>query len=366
MTETLPIRLTPSDHPLPAADRAARMTDPGFGRVFTDHMVTIRWTREHGWHDAELRAYGPLTLDPAAVGLHYGQSIFEGFKAYRHPDGSVATFRPEANALRFQASARRLCLPELPVDTFVAAVDALVRQDREWVPQDPLQSLYLRPFMLATETLLTVHPADEVLFVLIAFPAGDYFPRGVEPVHVWVTQQYVRASPGGTGAAKCGANYAAGLLAQVEAAEQGCDQVVWLDAVERRWVEELGGMNLYFVHGSGPGARVVTPRLTGTLLPGVTRDSLLTIAADLGHPVEESRVSLDDWRRGCADGTVTEVFACGTAAVVTPVASVRTPDDVWSVGDGSPGPVTMRLREALLAVQTGRAPDPHGWLHRVD
>jgi branched-chain amino acid aminotransferase len=361
--EGLEIRVEPSGHPMPADERRARTAAPGFGRVFTDHMVTVRWIRERGWHGARLSAYGPLALDPASVGLHYGQSIFEGFKAYRQPDGSVAAFRPDANARRFQASARRLCLPELPVGDFVAAVDALLRQDGDWVPDDPRQSLYLRPFLLATETVMTVRPADECLFVLIAFPAGDYFPRGPEPVSVWVTEQYVRAWPGGTGAAKCGANYAAGLLAQAEAAEHGCDQVVWLDAVERRWVEELGGMNLYFVTGAGADAHILTPRLTGSLLPGVTRDCLLTIAGDLGLPAEETRISIQNWEQGNRDGSITEVFACGTAAVVTPVGSVRTPDAAWTVGDGTPGPVTLRLREQLLRIQTGREPDTHGWLH---
>jgi branched-chain amino acid aminotransferase len=361
----IPLRVVPNERPVPAPERRRRMADPGFGRVFTDHMVTARWTRDGGWQNATLQPYGPLGLDPAAVGLHYGQSVFEGFKAYRQPDGGVAAFRPEANALRFQASSRRLCLPELPVDLFVDAVDALVRQDRDWVPDDPRQSLYVRPLLLATEPQLVVRPADEVLFVLIAFTAGDYFPRGVQPVTVWVTQEYVRASPGGTGAAKCGANYAVALLAQTEAAEHGCDQVVWLDAVERRWVEELGGMNLYFVRGRGADATVMTPALTGTLLPGVTRDSLLQLAAGLGLRVQEGRISVDEWRQGCADGSVTEVFACGTAAVVTPVASVRTVEGDWTVGDDSPGEVTMRLREQLIGIQTGRLPDEHGWLHQI-
>lgn len=361
----VPLRVLPNERPVPAQERARRMADPGFGRVFTDHMVTVRWTREQGWHDAVLQPYGPLGLDPAAVGLHYGQSVFEGFKAYRQPDGGVAAFRPEANALRFQASSRRLCLPELPVDLFVSAVDALVRQDRDWVPDDPRQSLYLRPLLLATEPQLVVRPADEVLFVLIAFTAGDYFPRGVAPVSVWVTRDYVRASPGGTGAAKCGANYAVALLAQSEAAAQGCDQVVWLDAVERRWVEELGGMNLYLVRGRGVEASLLTPPLTGTLLPGVTRDALLALAADLGLDAQERPVSVEEWRDGCLDGSISETFACGTAAVVTPVGSVRTADGGWTVGDGGPGEVTMLLRDRLIGIQTGRLPDPHGWLRPI-
>ncbi|WP_055590997.1 branched-chain amino acid aminotransferase [Peterkaempfera griseoplana] len=361
----LKIELKPSSNPLSAAEREARLANPGFGRVFTDHMVTIRWTEGRGWHDAQLVPYGPLEIDPANMTLHYGQSIFEGLKAYRRADGTVATFRPTANAERFQASARRLAMPELPVETFVEAVELLVQQDVDWVPSRPEQSLYLRPFMFATEVGLGVRPANEYLFMLIASPAGAYFPGGVKPVSVWLSEEYVRAAPGGTGAAKCAGNYAASLVAQAQAAEHGCDQVVWLDAVERRWIEEMGGMNLYFVYGEGDSARIVTPELSGSLLPGITRDSLLRLASDLGHPTAEARISVDDWKSGNADGTLTEVFACGTAAVITPVGSVKSTRADWTVGAGEPGPVTMRLREALLAVQTGQAPDTHGWMHTI-
>ncbi len=355
------IELKPSSHPLSPAERERILADPGFGRHFTDHMVTIKWTEGRGWHDAQLVPYAPLPIDPANMTLHYAQSIFEGLKAYRQPDGTVATFRPEENAKRFQDSARRLAMPELPVETFIEACDALVRQDKEWVPGSGEQSLYLRPFMFATEVGLGVRPSNEYLFVVIASPAGAYFPGGVKPVSVWLSQEYVRAAPGGTGAAKCAGNYAASLVAQAQAAEQGCDQVVWLDAVERRWIEEMGGMNLYFVYGN----RILTPRLTGTLLPGITRASLLEIAADLGYEVGESRISVDDWKDGNADGTLTEVFACGTAAVITPVGSVKSTTGNWTVGDGQPGEVTMKLRKALLDIQTGAAEDTHGWMHRL-
>ncbi|MEU1542791.1 branched-chain amino acid aminotransferase [Actinacidiphila glaucinigra] len=353
------IELKPSSHPLPHAQREAILASPGFGRHFTDHMVTIRWTEGRGWHDAELVPYAPLSIDPANMTLHYAQTIFEGLKAYRQPDGSVATFRPEANAERFQASARRLAMPELPVETFIAAVDALVSQDKEWVPSQGEQSLYLRPFMFATEVGLGVKPANEYLFMVIASPAGAYFPGGVKPVSVWLSEEYVRAAPGGTGAAKAGGNYAASLVAQAQAIEHGCDQVVWLDAIERRWIEEMGGMNLYFVYGD----RIVTPELTGSLLPGITRASLLRIAADLGYEVSEGRISVDDWKNGNADGTLTEVFACGTAAVITPVGSVKSTRADWTVGDGGSGEVTMKLRKALLDIQTGQSPDVHGWMH---
>ena len=359
------IEWKPTSNPLADAERAARLADPGFGRYFTDHMVTARWTEGRGWHDAELVPYAPIELDPAVMVLHYGQSIFEGLKAYRHADGSIKLFRPWENARRFQRSARRLAMPELPEDLFIEAIDALVQADAAWVPSEPDHSLYLRPFMFATEVGLGVRPANSYLFMLIAAPAGAYFKGGIKPVTVWLSEEYTRAAPGGTGEAKCAGNYAASLIAQAEAAAKGCDQVVWLDAVEHRFVEEMGGMNLYFVRGSGADARVMTPALTGTLLPGVTRDSLLALAADLGFGAEEGRISTDEWRAGNASGEITEVFACGTAAVITPVGEVRSTSRSWAVADGQPGPVTMRLRAALLDLQTGAAPDAHSWLRSV-
>jgi branched-chain amino acid aminotransferase len=356
-----------SRNPVPrsAEERAAILAEPGFGRYFTDHMVRADWTATEGWSDGEVVPYGPLTLDPATMVLHYGQEIFEGLKAYRQPDGSIATFRPTANAARFARSAQRLGMAELPAELFVESIRALVDVDRDWVPTGPAASLYLRPFMLATEVGLGVRPANSYAYLLIASPAGAYFPRGVQPVTVWLCTEYTRAAPGGTGEAKCGGNYAASLVAQAQAAAQGCDQVVWLDAVEHRWVEEMGGMNLYFVYGSGSSARIVTPALTGTLLPGITRDSLLTVAEDLGYAAEEGKISTDEWRAGNASGALTEVFACGTAAVITPVGAVKSAHGDWMVGNGSPGPVTMQLRQRLLALQTGQEPDPHGWMHRL-
>jgi len=366
MPTSVPIERKPTATPLSPADRTARITDPGFGRVFTEHMVSIRWTEGRGWHDGQLQPYAPLELDPATMVLHYGQSIFEGLKAYRQPDGSIATFRPEQNARRFQRSARRLALPELPEETFLEALEALVAQDRDWMPSGAEESLYLRPFMIATEVGLGVRPSGEVQFLVIASPVGAYFPRGVQPVRVWLSEDYVRAAPGGTGEAKCGGNYAASLVAQAQATAEGCDQVVWLDAQERTWVEEMGGMNLYFVYaGTNGPPRIVTPELSGSLLAGVTRDSLLTLATDLGYVAEEGRIDVDSWRAGNADGSLTEVFACGTAAVITPVGSVKSTTAQWSVGDGEPGPVTMRLREALLGIQHGTAPDTHGWMHTL-
>ncbi|MFD5508018.1 branched-chain amino acid aminotransferase [Streptomyces sp. NPDC127051] len=353
------IELKPSSNPLSDAEREAILASPGFGRHFTDHMVTIKWTEGRGWHDAELVPYAPLSMDPANMTLHYAQTIFEGLKAYRQPDGTVASFRPQANAERFQTSARRMAMPELPADLFIEACDALIKQDSAWVPSSGEASLYLRPFMFASEVGLGVRPANEFLFMVIASPAGAYFPGGVKPVSVWLSEEYVRAVKGGTGAAKTGGNYAASLVAQAQAAEQGCDQVVWLDAVEHRWIEEMGGMNLYFVYGD----RIVTPELTGSLLPGITRDSLLTIARDLGYTAEEGRISTEDWKRDNENGTLTEVFACGTAAVITPVGSVKSERANWTQGTGEPGEVTMKLRKALLELQTGRTADTHGWMH---
>ncbi len=359
MPSELTIDLAPSTSPRSAEERARLLADPGFGQVFTDHMVTISYASDRGWHDARLTAYGPLTLDPATSALHYGQAIFEGLKAYHQADGSVALFRPDMNAARFQRSARRLAMAELPTELFLESVQALVRADRDWVPTKPGEALYLRPLEFAVDPFLGVRPSLEYRYLLFASPAGNYFPGGVRPVSVWLSTEYVRAAPGGTGEAKCAGNYAASLVAQAQAAEHGCDQVVWLDSAEHRIVEEMGGMNLFFVHADG---RLLTPELTGTLLPGVTRESILTLGRDLGLEPVEGRISTDDWERGAAAGTITEVFACGTAAVVTPVGEVKHAGGSFTVADGAPGAVTMKVREALLGIQQGTAPDPHGWM----
>jgi branched-chain amino acid aminotransferase len=361
MTTAPSFSVEPNPAPVPAETRTEILQNPGFGKHFTDHMVTVTWTPDGEWRDAGVHPYGPLSLDPAAAVLHYAQEIFEGLKAYAHPDDSVWTFRPEANAARFQRSARRLALPELPSEWFVRSVDELVATDRSWVPKGAEKSLYIRPFMFASEVFLGVRPSQQVTYCVIASPAGAYFAKGVRPVSIWLSTDYNRAGAGGTGAAKCGGNYAASLLPQREAAEQGCDQVAFLDSVEHTWVEELGGMNLFFVHDDGS---IVTPSLSGSILEGITRDSVLTLAADLGHKVEERRVSVDEWREGVASGRVREVFACGTAAVITPVGTLK-----WAggqVGSGDEvGEVTSSLRRRLLDIQYGRAEDEHGWMHRV-
>lgn len=355
-----------SDRPTPPERRAEIMAAPGFGQFFTDHMVRADFA-DGAWGAARVIPYQPLTMDPATNSLHYGQSIFEGLKAYKHGDGSIVAFRPEANAARFARSATRMAMPPLPDGMFEDSLAALVEIDRDWVPDDPHMSLYLRPFMISTEVGLGVRPANAYAYLLIAGPAAGYFKNGAKPLTVWLSTEYTRAAPGGTGEAKCAGNYAASLIAQAQAAEQGCDQVVWLDAIEHRWVEEMGTNNLYFVFGSGASARVVTPPLTGTLLPGVTRDSLLTIAADLGYAVEERPVSVEEWRDGCASGELSEVFGCGTAAVVTPVGTVRSAAGEWTVGaagSGS-GPVAQRLHDALVGIQTGLEPDKHDWIHTL-
>jgi len=362
VTSAVQFEVQPNPQPADDAERAQVLADPAFGRVFTDHMVSVRWGKDIGWHDARLGPYAPLVMDPATVVLHYAQEVFEGLKAYRQPDGGVALFRPDRNAARMARSCRRMALPEPPEDLFVQAVELLVRTDQAWVPDAEGASLYLRPFVIADEVGLGVRPTDSARFLVIASPAGNYFSGPLRPVSLWLSQEYSRAAPGGTGAAKAGGNYAASLVAQSEAIENGCDQVVFLDAVESRWVEELGGMNLFFVLEDGT---LVTPSLTGTILEGITRDSILTLARDLGMRVEERRVDVDEWRKGAADGSVVEVFAVGTAAVVTPVGALRWPGGEAVAGDGTPGPVTQQLRSALLDLQYGRADDPHGWLHRV-
>jgi branched-chain amino acid aminotransferase len=364
-SESLNFQLDPSATPMSADERRVRLQNPGFGRVFTEHMITLRYVAGRGWHDGRLEALAPLELWPSASSLHYGQAIFEGFKAYRQDGGSIATFRPHANAARFNRSANRLAMPELPVELFVEASDLLIAQDREWVPTATDESLYLRPLMIATESALGVRPSSEYLFLVFASPAGSYFPQGVKPVSVWISTDFVRASPGGTGAAKCAGNYAASLLAQQQAQSHGCDQVVWLDAVERRRVEELGGMNIFFVYRTGNDVTLVTPELSGTLLAGVTRDSLLKLARDSGYQVEERTITVDDWERDLRAGRMTEVFACGTAAVITPVGTVKSERGTWALPQGQTGSIAASLRKALLDIQYGRAKDRYGWMHRV-
>jgi branched-chain amino acid aminotransferase len=354
--------------PASAEARAAVLADPAFGQSFTDHMVVANWSLDRGWHDSKVTAYAPLSLSPAAAVFHYSQEIFEGLKAYRHADGSVWAFRPNRNAARFTASAERLALPQVPEDEFIAALRALVTVDELWVPsaEDGETSLYLRPYMIATEAALSVRPAHEVLFGVIASPAGPYFDTGPKPVSIWLTTSTIRATPGGTGAAKCGGNYASSLAGLAEAVANGCEQVAFVDAVEHKWLEEIGSMNMFFVYADG---RIVTPELNGSILEGVTRASVLELAADLGHPVEERRISADEWKDGVRSGEITEVFASGTAAVITPIGRVAWPEGDLTIGDHSVnhgvGPITTKIRTTLLDLQYGRTPDTRNWLTRL-
>jgi branched-chain amino acid aminotransferase len=349
-------------NPVSAAERAALMADPGFGQVFTDHMVTIRYADGKGWYDARVEPRAPIPVDPATAVLHYAQEIFEGLKAYHAADGGVTMFRPEANAARFRTSAERMAMPGLPDELFLGSLHELVRIDRDWIPAAPEASLYLRPFMYASEVFLGVRPSTEYLYAVIASPVGSYFKGGVKPVSLWISEDYTRAAPGGTGAAKCGGNYAASLVAQAQAIEHGCDQVVFLDAVERRYVDELGGMNIFFGYADGT---LVTPPLTGSILPGITRDSIITLAREQGMTVVERPYTYDEWRADAASGALREAFASGTAAVITPIGTVKSTDGGFVIGDGTAGPVTTDLRQQLVDIQRGRTADRHGWVHRV-
>ncbi|HET6479404.1 MAG TPA: branched-chain amino acid aminotransferase [Actinoplanes sp.] len=360
--DNLDFEIRPNPAPVGDAERRTLLANPGFGRIFTDHMVTIRYADGKGWYEPRVEARAPIPMDPASAVLHYAQEIFEGLKAYTLPDGGVAMFRPDANAARFAKSAQRMAMPDLPVETFLQSLHEIITIDRAWLPNSDEGSLYLRPFAYASEVFLGVRPSMEYLYLVIASPVGPYFSGGVRPVSVWVTPDYTRAAPGGTGAAKCGGNYAAGLSAQAEAIENGCDQVVYLDAVERKYIDELGGMNVVFVLDDGS---LVTPPLTGTILPGITRDSIIKLARRDGRRVEERPVSLDEWREGAAAGRIRETFACGTAAVITPIGTVKSADNEFTIADGGPGEITSALRKQLVDIQRGRAEDPFGWVHRV-
>jgi len=364
MTESsnLEFKLEPSATPVPASERARLLENPGFGTLFTDHMAMIRYTEAEGWHDARITRREPILMDPASSVLHYAQEIFEGMKAYRLADGATALFRPEENAKRFQASARRMAMPELPQQAFLDSVEALVDIDRAWFPSVEEGSLYLRPFMFASEVFLGVRPAKEYLYLVIASPAGGYFKSGASAISIWVSDHYSRAAPGGTGAAKCGGNYAASLIAQAEAIEKNCDQVVFLDATEHKWVEELGGMNLFFFMDDG---RLITPPLSGTILPGITRNSVMTLAREEGLTVVEEPYAIDQWEADAASGKLVETFACGTAAVVTAVGTVRSSEGEFTIGSGGPGQLTEKLRQRLVDIQRGVAPDNHGWVKRL-
>ena len=359
---SLSFEVRPHPSPRTDAERQAILAAPGFGMHFTDHMAVATWTAADGWHDSAIVPYGPFALDPATAVLHYSQSVFEGMKAYRHADGSVWLFRPDQNAARMVRSSARLALPELPEADFLASLDALIAADAAWVPDAAEQSLYLRPFMFASEAFLGVRAAQRVTYCCIASPAGAYFASGVRPVSIWISRQYTRAAPGGTGSAKCGGNYAASLVAQQEAAANGCDQVMFADAAEHAWLEELGGMNVYVVTADH---ELLTPELTGSILEGVTRESILTLASEFGLTPVERKIAIAELVDGIASGQVAELFACGTAAVITPIGLLKDEDGTYVIGGGETGETTAALRKNLLDIQYGRAADTHGWLRRV-
>jgi branched-chain amino acid aminotransferase len=350
----------PAANPTPDTERAAKLVDLGFGRIFTDHMAVVRYSHAKGWHGARIESRASFALDPATAVLHYAQEIFEGLKAYRRDDGGVNLFRPDANARRFWNSAERMAMAPLPEAVFVEAVEQLVRTDRDWIPGGE-GSLYLRPFMIANEVFLGVKPSSEYIFAVIASPVGSYFKGGPAPVSIWVSENYTRAAIGGTGAVKCGGNYAASLRAQAEAIEHGCDQVVFLDAVNRRYIEELGGMNVFFVFDDGS---LLTPPL-GTILPGITRDSIITLAREAGAVVREEPYTIDQWRADATSGKLKEAFACGTAAVISPIGKVHSMTGDFMINGGAAGPVAMGLRKQLVDIQYGRAPDAHNWVKKV-
>lgn len=358
------VRVTYNDHPRSDSERAAVLAQPTFGEVFTDHMVTMTYA-DGAWGPMELMPFGPLSLSPATLALHYGQAIFEALKAYSTPEGPVL-FRPDSNAERFAVSAGRIAMPSLPDGAFELACSLLVEADRAWVPDADGSALYVRPFMFGSEPHLSVRPADEYRFVVIASPVASYFGEHLSAITVAVEHDDVRATPGGTGAVKFAGNYAGGFGAHGRAGSAGYDQVLWLDAVEHRWVEELNAMNVMFVWQRDGRTVLTTPPLGGTILPGVTRDSLLTLAREstVIDTVVEEPTSIDDLRSGAADGSLREVFACGTAAVIAPIGVLADSDSTLRIGDGGPGPVTVALRRALLDVQQGRRADLHSWLRR--
>jgi len=352
--------ITQSTAPTSEAARKAALADPGFGRYYVDHQVVIDYIEGDGWQDPRIIPMKEWALHPAAATLHYGQEIFEGMKAYRRADNSIWLFRPDRNAARFVHSAERMAMAPLPEDLFLEAVERLVALEKAWVPaSENEQSLYIRPFMIASEPYLGVREANNYRFAVIATPAGPYYS---DPVKLWITPNYTRAAPGGTGTAKCGGNYAASLIATKEAAENGCGQVLWTDGAEHKWVEECGTMNIMFVTADG---ELVTPAL-GSILAGVTRESILKLAPlhDL-RPVERA-ISIDEVLDGVASGAIAEVFACGTAAVVTPIVGFNSPDrGVQQVADGLPGAKTTEIRQHLVDIQYGRVADPFGWTRKV-
>lgn len=354
--------VTRNPNPTPTLEREAILANPTFGTHFSDHQVVVVWEQNKGWHSAEVIPYGPIMMDPSSSVLHYGQEIFEGIKAYRHQDGSIWTFRPTSNAARLQRSAKRMALPELPAEVFVESLRQLIAVDGDWVPKpENEKTLYFRPFEIAAENFLGVRAANRVEYRLIACPVGPYFTGGLKPVSIWIALDSSRAGKHGTGEAKTGGNYAASLLAQQEGNDNGCSQVMFLDAETATNIEELGGMNLFFVFKDGS---VATPGLEGTILRGITRDSVIGLLKDRGLQISERDISLEEIRKSARDGELAEVFACGTAAVITPVGTLKSREEEILISE-QPGELTSSLRAELTGIQYGTVPDRHGWMHKL-
>lgn len=333
----------------------------GFGTYFTDHMFMMDYTEGVGWHDARIVPYAPIAIDPATMVLHYAQETFEGLKAYRNPKGEITLFRPEMNARRMINSNKRICMAELPEDMFVEAVEAIVKYEQDWIPTAKDTSLYIRPFMFASEASVGVHPAKSYTFVIILSPVGSYYPEGVNPVKIWVEDEYVRAVKGGTGFTKCGGNYAASIAAQVKAESHGYTQVLWLDGVHRKYVEEVGTMNVMFLIDD----TVVTAPLEGSVLPGVTRDSIIHILKDWGYKVEERELSIDELMEAGRNGKLKEAFGTGTAAVISPVGQLYYKGEEIVINDFKTGELTQKLYDTLTGIQWGRLEDKYGWVRYI-
>lgn len=343
-------------------EKPADSSKLGFGNIFTDHMFLMNYDEGQGWHSPRIVPYGPISLDPAAMCLHYGQEVFEGMKAYRTPEGRVVLFRPDRNMARLNVSNDRLCIPAIDESFAVEAVKKLVSLDKDWIPSGKDTSLYIRPFIIAVDPHVGVHPAHHLLFIIILSPVGPYYPEGLDPVKIYVERQYVRAVRGGMGFTKTAGNYAASLKAQAVAEEKGYTQVLWLDGVERKYIEEVGTMNVFFkINGE-----IITPSLEGSILGGITRMSCIEMLRSWGYPVTERRLALDEVLQAAADGTLEEAFGTGTAAVISPIGELIVDDKAICIHDNRIGEVAQRLYDSLTGIQNGRLPDPFGWVVPVD